>query len=163
MHEIMVTREIPTSKERIWKVLDDFGAISTYHPQVERSPITNGVTSGKGARRTCYFQGGGSCDEEITAYRPGTGYTFAVSNFVSFPVARAVADFDISQVAHGTSRVTFRMRFIPKFGPMGWVMAKLMMKAQFRKIMGQILKGLEDQVLAGQVVQPDGSLASNAA
>ncbi len=163
MHEIMVTREIPTSKERIWKVLDDFGAISTYHPQVERSPITNGVTSGKGARRTCHFQGGGSCDEEITAYRPGTGYTFAVSNFVAFPVARAVADFDISQVAHGGSRVTFRMRFIPKFGPMGWVMAKLMMKAQFRKIMGQILKGLEDQVLAGQVVQPDGSLASNAA
>jgi hypothetical protein len=44
------------------------------------------------------------------------------------------------------------MSFAPKFGPVGWLMGKTVMKAQFRKTLGSVIHGLETHMRTGAVV-----------
>jgi len=43
--------------------------------------------------------------------------------------------------------------FTPKFGPIGWVMAKVMMKSRFRKTFEEVLAGLDSYVHTGQKIR----------
>jgi hypothetical protein len=42
--------------------------------------------------------------------------------------------------------------FTPKFGPLGWLLAKAMMESKFRETFENVLDGLESHVLTGQPV-----------
>jgi len=44
------------------------------------------------------------------------------------------------------------MEFTPRFGPVGWLMAVMMMKPKFRHILGKVIDGLEVHVQTGEVV-----------
>ncbi len=56
--------------------------------------------------------------------------------------------------------VAFTMRFTPKYGPLGLVMAKTVMGAQLRKAMDGLLKGLEDDLRTGIAVDSKGVLVA---
>ena len=44
------------------------------------------------------------------------------------------------------------MRFQPKFGPVGWLMAKVMMEREFGRRLGLLIEGIEEHVRTGQPV-----------
>ena len=152
MHEVHVDRVMDVPAERVWALIDDFGGVYRYHPLVVASPIQNGVGSGLGAERICQFDNGSLLREEITGYIPGEEYEVTIKDPGSFPLKRGVARLGVESVDGGATRVTFRMAFEPKFGPLGWFMAKTMMKGQFRKILGQVLAGIEQHARTGEVV-----------
>ena len=58
------------------------------------------------------------------------------------------------------TRVTFSMHFLPKFGLLGAIMARVMMKAQFRKLLSRVLEGLEVHLKTGAIVGPKGRLSA---
>jgi len=70
----------------------------------------------------------------------------------SFPIHTAVAQIGVESLGDSKSRVSFKMAFKPKYGPLGWVMGKTVMANQFRKILGQVLAGLEKHALTGEIV-----------
>ena len=152
MHEVNVDRVIDVSAEDAWAILNDFGSIYRFHPLVERSPIKNGVSSGIGAQRVCHFHDGNQITEEITDYEAGVGYEVEITDPGNFPLQRAVARLSVEPLSGERSRVSFRMAFKPKFGPLGWVMGKTVMAGQFRKILGRVLAGLEEHAQTGEVV-----------
>jgi hypothetical protein len=152
MHEVQVTRTIGIPADEAWKILDDFGGVYQYHPEVDHSPVTNGVTSGLGAERVCHFDNGGKITERITGYEPGRGFTVEITDPGTFPLHRAVAHFRVETDGAERSSVHCTMRFQPKFGPVGWLMGKTVMRAQFRKILTSVLAGLETHAKTGDVV-----------
>lgn len=158
MHSVRVQRILNVPVAEAWAALDDFGGVANYHPMVERSPVTPGKTHGLGAGRVCHFHGGGAIQEEITDYTPGQGYTVEIKDAGPFPLKRAVADLSVTPAGTGKTEFVFKMRFTPKFGPVGWLMAQLMMKRQFRRILERVAQGLEDHVRTGQVIGPQGQL-----
>lgn len=162
MHTVHVIKTIDVPFERAWAALDDFGGIANFHPRVESSPITNGIASGQGATRACHFYNGDSITETITDYRPEHGYTVELVDMGPFPLKHAVANLDAEPVGANKTKVSFKMQFVPKFGPVGWVMAKLMMKPQFEKILGQVIDGLGQHVRTGHVVGEKGVLVADA-
>ncbi len=152
MHEVQVARTIDVPADEAWKIIDDFGGIHQYHPLVERSPIKNGVASGLGAERVCHFDNGDAITERITGYDAGREYTVEITDMGKFPLKAAVGTFGVRPAGKGRSTVRFDFRFQPKFGPIGWLMGKTVMRYQFRKILGDVLAGLETHAKTGTVV-----------
>ena len=158
MHTVTTTRLINAPKDKVWAALDDLGNVSNYHPLVETSSITNGVSSGKGAERICNFYDGTSIAERVVDYVPNHSYKLAITDTGSFPLKAAVGQFKVRARDELSTWVSAEIQFEPKFGPLGWVMAQLLMKPQFKRIFNNLLKGLEDHLTTGQIVGKGGAL-----
>ncbi len=152
MHEVRVARTIDVPADETWKIIDDFGGIHQYHPLVERSPSKNGVASGLGAERVCHFDNGDAITERITGYEAGREYTVEITDMGKFPLKAAFGTLGVSPAGTGRSTVRFDFRFQPKFGPVGWLMGRTVMRSQFRKILASVLAGLETHAKTGAIV-----------
>lgn len=162
MHKIVVERELQVPVAKAWRILDDFGGVYRYHPNVERSPIDNGIASGLGAERVCHFDNGDQIKERVTDYEAGQEYTVEIIDPGKFPLRTAKARLSLTSVDEDRSRATFEMNFHPKYGPLGWVMGATVMQTQFRKVLSGVLAGLEMHATTGEVVDRRHRLAAAA-
>ena len=162
MHTVSVSKTVDASPEEVWAVLDDFGSVSKYNPNVETSGIVDGPETGVGATRECVFYDGGRVEERITAYESGSGYTVDFVDIGGMPLRRNVVDLAVEELEEGRTVVTMTATFTPKYGPLGWLMAKAMMGSRFRETFEAVLDGLESHVLTGRYVGPGGSAADAA-
>ncbi|KAB1186714.1 MULTISPECIES: SRPBCC family protein [Haloferax] len=158
MHTVTQRRTIDAPLDDVWAVLDDFGGVANYNPSIERSFITNDVETGEGATRQCDFYGGASIQERITSYEPGVGYDVDFVDVGSFPMKEMRASIRVYEVDAETTDVEMVSRFVPKYGPLGWVMAKLMAESRMERTLAGVLEGLEDHVRTGKPVGQDGVL-----
>jgi len=157
MHQVKVRREIKADIKKVWAVLDDFAGIYKYNPGVKSSKMLSKTTTGIGAKRICYFDDGTSLKETITHYKPMSGYSFDLSEY-SLPLKEAKTQFLLEPIGTSSSKVTVILSFIPKFGPLGWLMGKLLMKPMLTKALKGLTKGLDDHIRTGKTVLTDGSL-----
>jgi len=146
MHTVSVTKRIDASFEDVWSVLDDFGGIANYHPNIATSEIVAGPDTGKGATRECVFHDGGRVEEAIVSYASEGGYVVDFVDVGDLPLKENVVSIDADTIDDGTTSVTMTANFTPKFGPVGWVMATVMMKPRFRETFEETLEGLESYV-----------------
>lgn len=157
MHKVSVTRTMETDAKAVWNVLDDFCNIHRYNPAVENSSLIGSRPTGVGATRECNFYDGTSLKETITDYHSGKGYSIRLSDF-SLPLKEADTHFWVEPVNGEQSKLTITLEFVPKFGPLGWLMANLMMKPMLKKALAGLAKGLEDHIETGRIVGKDGML-----
>lgn len=157
MHKVSIYREIPFSSKAVWRILDDFGSIYLYNPAVKTSKIIGEIPTGIGAQRICYFHDGTSLREKITKYYPGKGYEFELSEF-SLPLKTASTEISITSKDHHKSSINITICFSPKFGPLGWLMAKILMKPMLTKALNALAKGLEDHMKSGLPIGAKGEL-----
>jgi uncharacterized protein YndB with AHSA1/START domain len=150
MHTVSVKREIDASIEEVWRVLDDFSGVAKYNPNVETSRIVAGPESGNGATRECTFHDGGRIEEKIVDYKPRTSYTVNFTDVGDFPLEKNVVKIGVESIDETRTVVTMTSNFTPKFGPVGWVMAKVMMKSKFRETFEEVLYGLDSYVTQGR-------------
>ena len=152
MHTVSVRKAIDASFDEVWAVLDDFGGVSKYNPNVETSKIVDGPDTGLGATRECVFHDGGRVEEEIVAYESGSGYTVDFIDVGDMPLKQNVVELTVESLDEDRTAVTMTATFTPKFGPLGWLLAKAMMESKFRETFENVLDGLESHVLTGQPV-----------
>ena len=157
MHSITVKRELRNNVETVWKVLDNYGAIYKYNPGVETSEVIGKKKTGLGASRVCHFYDGSSLKETIIKYVPNAGYSFELSDF-SLPLKHATSHFQLEPLPGNSSLVSVTLEFEPKFGPLGWLMAKLLMRPMLTKALNGLTKGLDDHMKSGRIVGQDGVL-----
>ena len=146
MHTVSVSREIDAPIEAVWRVLDNFGGVATYNPNVETSRIVAGPESGPGATRECLFEDGGRIEEQIVEYEPQTGYTVEFTDAGDFPLEANVVEIGVEPIDETRTVVTTTSHFTPKYGPVGWILAKVMMKSKFRDTFEEVLDGLDSYV-----------------
>jgi carbon monoxide dehydrogenase subunit G len=148
MHSVSASRVIDAPSERVWQVLDDFGNVATYNPAVDASRIVTDAETGEGACRECVLSESGRVEETIVDYRPGKGYTVAFTDLGSLPMAANTVEFDLLAVDAERTEVTVSSRFTPKYGPLGWLMATLVMERRLRETFDDTLAGLDDHLRA---------------
>jgi len=146
---------VEANKQKVWEVLKDFGGVYRWHPKVETSPLHSANNEGIGAKRTCNFYDGTSVDEEVTAYKEGEYMEIILTNF-SMPLKRATARVEIKELSTRRIQVDLQMSFDVKYGPVGWVMDKVMMKPMMGKMFKQVLSGLRYHINSGELVEKDG-------
>jgi len=148
VHAVSVTREIDAPLQAVWQVLDDFGGVAKYNPNVEASRIVAGPDTGAGATRECVLSDGGRIEEEIVDYEPGTGYTINFTDMGTFPLKKNVVEISVGALTEARTAVTMTASFTPKYGPVGWIMAETLMKSKFEETFESVLTGLESYVHA---------------
>jgi hypothetical protein len=48
------------------------------------------------------------------------------------------------------------MDFQPKYGPLGWLMAQMIMKKQFANTLNRVLEGLDTHLQTGKIIGKNG-------
>jgi len=157
MHKVTVTKEMSHNVEAVWKVLDDYGSVYKYNPGVKTSDILGAKRTGLGARRQCNFCDGSSFKETIVEYVPNEGYSFTLSDF-SLPLKSANSHFGLTAISGSKSSLSVTLEFEPKFGPLGWLMAKLLMRPALTKTLNGLVSGLDDYMKSGQLFGESGEL-----
>jgi carbon monoxide dehydrogenase subunit G len=161
MHSVNVTREMNSDAATVWRYIDDFGSVYKYHPGVESSEILGNRETGLGAQRQCEFYDGTSLKEKITHYDEGRSYTLELSDY-AMPLKSAVAHMEVTPTGTDKSRLSITLEFEPKFGPIGWLMGKLLMRPMLTKALKELTKGLDDHIRTGQFIGSKGELLAAA-
>lgn len=159
MHKVVVEREIKVPVAKAWEILNDFGGVHRYHPNVEKSLIDNDIAAGLGAERICHFDNGDQIKERVTDYEAGREYTVEMIDTGDFPLKTANARLALTSVDEDRSRIRIEMNFQPKYGPLGWLMGATVMQTQFRKVLAGILTGFEEHARTGELVGRHQNLA----
>lgn len=158
MHTVTVTREVAAPFDDVWNALDDFGNVYRYNPNVESSHATNDTERGLGATRECRLYGGNVIQEEVVAYEDEHLIRVEITDPGRFPLKSNTVDIAVHEVDDDTARVTMALTYEPKYGPVGWVMAKAMMNTRFEATFEGVLGGLERHLQTGREVGEDGVL-----
>ncbi len=132
----------------VWAVLSRYMHIDEFAPQISSVEALTSGDAGVGSKRRNHFENGTSLVEEVTEWKPGTGYTVKLSDMAAMPLKAASSQIRIQPV-DGRARVTWTFDYGVKFGPLGWVIGQTLMKMMMGKIIAANLQGLAEKARAG--------------
>ena len=156
MTVLTISHTINSPVKKAWKaVAEDFGGIYKYHPRVKHSPLISTTKTGIGTARRCEFYDKSTVDEEVVGWDEEKELRIALTN-AAMPLKNISAMFSFKSISDQSCSVDFTMRYTPKFGPLGWVMDRVMIRPMMRKILKQTLQGLDRHLATGELIIPPG-------
>jgi carbon monoxide dehydrogenase subunit G len=159
MEKVETCESIAAPSARVWAALAAFHHIDRFHPRVARVDALTDQAGGVGAVRRCNFGDGTSVVETVVDWVEGHSLQVELSEF-SMPMHSAQAEFRVAEVGPDTSEVCVVMRFEPKFGVLGKLMAAMMMRPMMRRMFAEVLAGLSAHVReSGPIIPPSQAAA----
>ena len=143
---------IDASKDRVWEVLSDLGAIYKWNPGIAHSFTTSDAARGDNAMRQCDLPDGGFLRERAFNWSEGEGFTIEIYD-TSLPLKESFVDFRATPEGEATV-VNLKMDYKLKFGPIGVLMDAVFASRQARNGMADLLAGLKDYVETGKQANP---------
>ena len=138
--------KIDACAEDVWRVLEKLDGIAAFNPQVKKAFYKSDQRSGIGAARTCEFGGGRQVDEHVVEWIEGQSYTVEIRNGRGVPpFAKAFGTLEVLP-ADGASEARFVLEYRLKFGVLGKLMDRFMVRPQFSKVVPSVLEGLKQYV-----------------
>lgn len=134
---------IESSIESIWNILKRFGEIEKFHPLIKRSYSMTEQKSGIGAKRHCVLLPMGEMDEVITEWIEGKSFTAEVYAGKMLPPCHFMRGEIRLEPEGNRSRVTFTFTYQLKYGFVGKLMDRLLIRPQFRKGPPRYVEGLK--------------------
>jgi len=126
--------EINSPKDNVWKIISDLGGIQNYHPLVKKSYNLTNQTEGVGAGRICEFKNGGVLREESVEWQEGDYVNLKVIPVKRMPPFKsAFAKMAVEEIDNKTI-ASLTIEYDLKYGLLGKLMNKLMVKPQFEKV-----------------------------
>ncbi len=144
MSEFTESIRISASPEQVWAVLADIGSICEWNPGVKRSEQTSPGDVGFGATRRCELGGKNYLDEEVVVFDPNRRITIRITD-TNLPFNFADIRFSL-ELSGSDTIVIVSPEYQLKFGVFGRILDKLMVHAQYRKGMRDLLRGLKAHV-----------------
>ncbi len=135
---------ISASKEAVWKVLADIGAIHEWNPGVSDSRATTLGEIGLGSGRRCELGRKNYLDEKVVEWDPGEALTMRIVG-TNMPFKTADIRFTLNE-RDDTTVVTVTPNYELKLGIIGRMFDVLLVRRVYRKGMIKLLEGLKIQV-----------------
>ncbi len=149
---------IGESRQRVWEVLADLGAIHKWNPGVSHSYATSAAGGGEGATRHCDLADRGYLKERAFDWREGEGFKIDVYE-TDLPLKRNVVEFSLRSDGDGTV-VSVTPDYELKYGPIGSLIDRLFAGRRMRKGMDDLLDGLKRYAETGGPVGDRDTAAS---
>ena len=113
-------------REKVWALLADLEAVERYNPAVRTASVEGAQRTGVGARRACDLVPKGRVVERVTHWEDGRAVGLEVAES-DWPIhfMRWVTRLEEEG---GTTRITQDLEYQVKFGPLGWLLDRLVMK-----------------------------------
>lgn len=134
--------DIQAPVEKIWEALSNIEELEKYDPTVKRSIALSPNRSGIGSKRKVDMRDGKNWfEEECTAWQPNKALTYELTS-CSFPIHRLKHSYSF-RVKGDVTSVKQVMDYTVKFGLLGKVMDKLMIRKQSDAGIKKFLAGLK--------------------
>ena len=130
----------------VWATLADIGSIHEWNPGVRDSYTSSEASSGIGASRHCDLGGRNYLKESVVAFAEHERLTMRIDES-NMPFAHADIRFDLTADGDGT-RVDVSPDYTLKYGPVGALMDRLVVRRMYTKGMAALLRGLKRHVEA---------------
>lgn len=142
---------IGKESSEIWKIISNLENIALFHPLIRSAHYTSAERQGIGAMRECRLLPFGSLAERIAEWEDEQFYTVeVVGGSMKHPMRYLFGRLSLQETAEGTvAEISFHYRM--KFGPMGKLMDRLMIRPQFRKAAPVYVGGLKYFCETGRV------------
>lgn len=128
---VSVVADLPV--DRAWSVLSDFSLPHNYVPNIVRTEIVSGQTSGVGAHRRVYSDEDSYLEETIIEWREGEGFVIKLHDGDSpmMPFQRAEFSYSIAPQGSDKTRIDLAMIIEMPWGGFGetlgdWVILPIM-------------------------------------
>ncbi len=152
MQSIEIVKQLSFDADSVWQKWDDISGIYKFHPLIKSSPISGEKQNGLGTKRICYFNDGNELIEKVIKYN-AEQRSMSLSIEADFmPIKNASADILVTSIGDTKTQVEFTMNFDAKFGVLGLILAKLVMKPKMKGMLNQLLDGLDSHLASGEVV-----------
>lgn len=110
--------------ERVWALLSNLEAVQQYNPAVRHAAIAGAQRKGVGARRSCELSPKGRVVERVTQWEEGRAVGLELDDH-DWPLNFMRWVTRIEPHPEGT-RITQTLEYQVRFGPIGWLLDKLM-------------------------------------
>lgn len=125
---------------RVWALLADLEAVQRYNPGVKRAALEAGPQTGVGARRSCDLQPKGRVVERVTRWEEGKALGLEVAES-DWPIHFMRWVTRIEPHERGT-KITQALEYQVKFGPLGWLLDRLVMKRKLTATLDAVFASL---------------------
>jgi len=125
---------------RIWALLADLEAVHRYSPSVRSARIEGERRSGVGAMRSCELVPNGRVVERVTLWEDGRAVGLEVAES-DWPIHFMRWVTRIEPDGEGT-RITQELEYAVKFGPVGWLLDRMMMKRKLTATLDSVFASL---------------------
>ena len=159
MNTFTLEKLIHAPQAVVWEKLADFGNVSIFNPMVEHSTLLGNQQCSLGATRSCTFYDGKSVEEKITDWQEGRSLTIAITRG-DMPVKTANIRMSLHDAANNNTWVRIDGEFEMKSGIADAIIGPLMMKPMMKKMLGDVLKGLDAHCQTGKQIGKSGVLLS---
>ena len=143
---------IDAPAERVWEVLADFGGVQKWAPGVTESHSTSSNNSGVDAARHCDIPGFGGIEEYVTEWSEGVGFSYKVEPFGM--IDESTSTWKITPQGDKTLVYT-ELNVNMRFGLLGALMEKLVVRRKIEKGTRSALEGLKQHVKTGELIGTD--------
>jgi hypothetical protein len=135
---------IDASRETVWRRLADLGGIHQFHPGLSGSHLLGEQAEGIGAQRRCELKGGGHLDEEVVEWANQESLALTITGGKGLPpFVKAGGRFTLSDGESGGTNVGLALEYQLRFGWVGSLMDRLMVRREFERTVPGILQGLK--------------------
>ena len=128
------------SPERVWALLADLEAVQHYNPGVRRAVIESSQRRGIGALRSCELVPKGRVVERVTHWEDGRAVGLEVTES-DWPLHFMRWVTRIEPDGSGT-RITQSLEYAVKFGPIGRLLDRLVMKRKLTSSLDGVFASL---------------------
>lgn len=135
-HEILAA----CPPEHVWALLADLEAVQFYNPGVRVAAIEGAKRSGVGARRSCDLLPKGRVVERVTHWEDGRAVGLELDEH-DWPVDFMRWVTRIEPLGGGT-RITQSLEYQVKFGPVGWLLDRVVMKRKMTVTLDAVFASL---------------------
>ena len=126
--------------ERVWDMLSDLEAVKHYNPTVRAAAVKGSQRTGVGAQRVCELDPKGRVVERVTHWEQGRAVGLEVAES-DWPI-RFMRWVTRIEPKGGGSLISQRLEYELKFGPLGWLLDKLVMKRKLTTTLDDVFARL---------------------
>jgi len=140
--------------DRVWALLADLEAVQHYNPGVRHAAVEGAQRSGVGARRSCDLLPKGRVVERVTHWEDGRAVGLEVAES-DWPIhfMRWVTRVEPQG---GGACITQSLEYQVKFGPLGWLLDRLVMKRKLTATLDAVFASLVRHAESGAASRPEG-------
>ncbi len=138
--------EIHANRNQVWNTLKHPDKICEFHPLIKKSYMTSQLSPGRGAERRCHLIPMGVMQEKITDWDEGIGFTTEVVGGQMLPpytFMKGRVELEDNST-HTLASFTFTYKL--KFGFMGRIIDKVIIRPQFKNAPYEYITGLKKYV-----------------
>ena len=125
---------------RVWELLGDLEAVPRYNPTVRAAQVLGKQRAGVGAMRACELKPKGRVVERVTHWEDGRAIGLEVAES-DWPIHFMRWVTRVEPEGSGT-RITQRLDYAVKFGPLGWLLDRLVMKRKLTATLDEVFANL---------------------